>query len=627
MKIRTQLIISIVIFCSALLIIAATMLMTDQQVSQLNRQQELVTNIELGAGELGYLSNDFILYNEKHQLDRWSSKYAEFSDDISKLSVNTPEQQVLVNNIKASQQRLKSVFDDVVLTLQDENQVLYSSDDKAYIQISWSRLAVQTRSILFDASRLSQMLEEQENHVKQTNNMIIMSLLGAFGAFILLDYWLVFGGVIKSIGDLKAGTKIIGSGNLDHTIKARKVDEISELADAFNEMTTRLKNVTASKADLEREIAERKDAEEALRESEEKFRSAFANAAIGFAMAAPDGRFVDANPAYCMITGYSIEELRTQMIRNLIHPDDLEENMRLIDRMLTGEIPDFVIENRYFRKDGTFVWVRKSVSVVRNAEGAPQWIISLIENITERKLADERLKEAKDQAELYVDLMGHDINNMNHSATGYLELALDTLKMEGNLRPDDKLLLEKPIQALINSSRLIDNVRKLQKLMTQGIKTRPVDLHQIFEELGRLSYYKGERDVTINIPPVPHYRVEANELLSDVFNNLISNAIKHSDGAKSLIIDVRVEPVIEDGRSYYKCTVEDNGPGIPDAVKDKIFYRFQRGDTKAHGKGLGLFLVRTLVEGYQGKVWAEDRVPGDHTKGVRFIVMLPAVEK
>jgi signal transduction histidine kinase len=71
--------------------------------------------------------------------------------------------------------------------------------------------------------------------------------------------------------------------------------------------------------------------------------------------------------------------------------------------------------------------------------------------------------------------------------------------------------------------------------------------------------------------------------------------------------------------------VEDNDPGIPDILKDVIFDRFRRGDTKAHGTGLGLYPVKTLVDSYGGKVWVEDRIKGDYTKGARFMVMLPAV--
>ena len=122
MKIRTQLIISIVLFGIALLIIAASVVITNQQVDRLNQQQNLVKNIELGAGELGYLSNDYLLYHESQQLDRWNSKYAAFSDDLSRLSVDTPEQRDLVNTIKANQQRLKDVFGDAVSTIQSTNQ-------------------------------------------------------------------------------------------------------------------------------------------------------------------------------------------------------------------------------------------------------------------------------------------------------------------------------------------------------------------------------------------------------------------------------------------------------------------------------------------------------------------------
>lgn len=143
------------------------------------------------------------------------------------------------------------------------------------------------------------------------------------------------------------------------------------------------------------DLRERKAAETALRESEEKFRSALSNAAIGFAMTTPGGVFVDANPAYCRLTGYDIDELRTLTFPRLIHPDDVDENLQLIDRMLAGEFEDFVVENRYDRKDGTSAWVRKSISLVRNDEGAPQWIIALVEDVTNRRMAERALRESE----------------------------------------------------------------------------------------------------------------------------------------------------------------------------------------------------------------------------------------
>ncbi|MBP7146415.1 MAG: PAS domain S-box protein [Acidobacteria bacterium] len=144
-----------------------------------------------------------------------------------------------------------------------------------------------------------------------------------------------------------------------------------------------------------RDITERKRAEEALRESVDKHRSAFANAAIGFAMTDPDGKFVDANPAYCRLTGYTLDELRDLSLQRLFHSADAAQNLQLIDGMLRGEIADFVIENRYVRKDGGAVWVRKSVAVVRTTEGAPRWLVALVEDVTQRKRAEEALQESR----------------------------------------------------------------------------------------------------------------------------------------------------------------------------------------------------------------------------------------
>jgi PAS domain S-box-containing protein len=143
------------------------------------------------------------------------------------------------------------------------------------------------------------------------------------------------------------------------------------------------------------DVTARHEAEAALRDSEERFRMSFANASIGFAMNGPDYQFLDANPAYCALTGYSLEELRAQKGSELIHPDDWPSNEALVKRMTAGEIPGFVIENRYVRKTGEHIWVRKSVSLIRHADGGPRWLITLVEDVTERKQAEEALQQSR----------------------------------------------------------------------------------------------------------------------------------------------------------------------------------------------------------------------------------------
>lgn len=112
-----------------------------------------------------------------------------------------------------------------------------------------------------------------------------------------------------------------------------------------------------------------------------------------------------------------------------------------------------------------------------------------------------------------------------------------------------------------------------------------------------------------------------------MFMNILENSIKHSPRDKPLVIDILQTRVCRGGIEYHRISIEDNGPGISDEFKDKLFTRFSRGKTKAKGKGLGLYIVKTLVENFNGEIWAEDRIKGDYTKGVRFVVMLPAVDK
>ena len=143
------------------------------------------------------------------------------------------------------------------------------------------------------------------------------------------------------------------------------------------------------------DVTERIEAEEALLQSEAKFHNGFENAAVGYSLQTLEGRFVEANRAYCHLVGYSLDELRELHFFELLHPEDLEKHMQRVGELLAEEIPDFVVESRYLRKDGNVIWIRKSASLVRDADGVPKWMLSLIEDITERKRTEQSLRESE----------------------------------------------------------------------------------------------------------------------------------------------------------------------------------------------------------------------------------------
>ncbi|HEX9147468.1 MAG TPA: PAS domain S-box protein [Candidatus Binatia bacterium] len=139
-----------------------------------------------------------------------------------------------------------------------------------------------------------------------------------------------------------------------------------------------------------RRITARKQAEEALRESEEEFRSLFESATVGMAQTdLTSGKFLRANDRFCQITGYSADELLKKSFSAITHPDDRAENWESFQSLARGNVPEYHVEKRYVRKDGRVVWVRIGTALVRDAEGRPIRTNATVEDITERKQAEE----------------------------------------------------------------------------------------------------------------------------------------------------------------------------------------------------------------------------------------------
>ncbi|MEI6705371.1 MAG: PAS domain S-box protein, partial [Deltaproteobacteria bacterium] len=143
------------------------------------------------------------------------------------------------------------------------------------------------------------------------------------------------------------------------------------------------------------DISERKQAEEALRESESRFRGAFEYSAIGMALVSPGGKWLKVNSRLSEMLGYTEEELMTKTFQDITHPDDLEADLDYVRQMLSGEIDTYSMEKRYFHKMGQIIWALLSVSLVRDRNGLPIHFISQVENITARKQAEDALLQSE----------------------------------------------------------------------------------------------------------------------------------------------------------------------------------------------------------------------------------------
>ncbi len=197
------------------------------------------------------------------------------------------------------------------------------------------------------------------------------------------------------------------------------------------------------------DITERKQAEEALRESEERFRSSFEHAATGMALVAPDGRLLQVNRFTCEILGYSEEELTSMTWEAINHPDEVDITRDHIRRILAGEIESYQLEKRYIHKDGHVLWGHLSTSLVRDADGTPLYLLSQIQDITERKRAEEALRESEEKYRELVENIKEAIFEVDTSgrvtyfspavekATGYRPSALIGRSLTELIHPDD----------------------------------------------------------------------------------------------------------------------------------------------------------------------------------------------
>ncbi|OIQ84884.1 putative diguanylate cyclase YegE [mine drainage metagenome] len=149
--------------------------------------------------------------------------------------------------------------------------------------------------------------------------------------------------------------------------------------------------------------AERQRARERLQESEGRFQATFEHAATGIALVSPDGRFLRVNARLCQITGYRADELLARRFHDITHPDDLDADLSELRRLLDGEIGSYTLEKRYVHRDGARVWVNLTVSLVRTREGAPDYFVAMVEDITTRKATEAALAESQQRLQLLID--------------------------------------------------------------------------------------------------------------------------------------------------------------------------------------------------------------------------------
>jgi len=283
------------------------------------------------------------------------------------------------------------------------------------------------------------------------------------------------------------------------------------------------------------------------------------------------------------------------------------------------------------RSTGGYLWLYIEGTLIEIEKR--KLIQFIIQDITERKKAEKELlksekmyREAYNRAEFYKDIFAHDINNILQSilsGTQIGQLPLDDPEKFYDLKLNAEIIKEQ----VIRGAKLVDNVRKLSKLEEAGESLEKVDILTVLKNTVSFveKSYKN-KSLTIRVDSIEEKLfTTANEFLKDVFENLLINAIRHNKNPM-IEITIRISREQDLGINYHKMELFDNGIGVDDSMKNKIFQRGYNKDKGVYGMGLGLALVRGIIETYNGKIWVEDRVMGDRSKGSNFVLLIPEVD-
>jgi len=399
---------------------------------------------------------------------------------------------------------------------------------------------------------------------------------------------------------------------------------------------------------ITRNITQNKQSELVMRESEARYRSLFEDSPISLW----EEDFSAVKHYFDELKNQGVDDFRNYFD---LHPDDVlkcislikviavnkatlelyeaknqEELLKFIEIAFFDDIlvfkeefvtlaeggTEFSLEARSKKLDGSIFHHFLQLSVAPGHEDSLDRVVISMIDITDKKDATESLLKQKEEIELYLNILTHDLKNFHLATKGFMDLALmDPLPL------DAVEMIEQARASNVRSNSLTENITIMMKSeLPWTYLLQPVNLEVIVSKVAReISELFPGRKVTINLNSIlPGFSVLADSLFEQLVLNLFTNSVK-SDDKETVELEIEIKE-LEDGKAL--VMFKDKGKGIPPEERELIFDRFKTFKRTGRGSGLGLHIVKTLANRYHGKIWIEDRIPGEYEKGTVFCLEL-----
>jgi PAS domain S-box-containing protein len=370
-----------------------------------------------------------------------------------------------------------------------------------------------------------------------------------------------------------------------------------------------------------RDVTERKQAEEALRASELRFRTLTAHAPVGIFTTDREGNCLFVNECWCEMAGLSAAEARGQGWVRALHPDDRERILREWSSAAAAERP-FVEEYRFRTAAGKVTWLQSTAIELCNDAGRVSGYIGTLTDITQRKAAVEALQEADRRKDEFLALLAHELRN----PLAPLRNGLQVMRLasgDAKVVASTQEMMDRQLSHMV---RLIDDLLDISRISRNKMELRRsrvllADVVSSAVETARPELEAAEHKLTVTLPPEPILLDADLTRLAQVFGNLLNNSTKYTQRGGEIWLTAT-----RDG-DQVMVTVQDTGIGIPALALGDIFDMFSQVDRSIErstgGLGLGLALVKGLVEMHGGTVEATSPGLGE---GSTFTVRLPILQ-
>ena len=374
-----------------------------------------------------------------------------------------------------------------------------------------------------------------------------------------------------------------------------------------------------------------------LRQAEEQFRIFFDSAPIGKSMTAPDGKLLRVNPALSELLGYSPSEMQGISFIEITHPDDLAISQECVRCLLAGEKDTWDMEKRYLVRNGSFVWTRVTTKLVRDSTGTPLYFLTHIQDISERKHAQEeqarlesQLREAQKMESIgrLAGGVAHDFNNMLTAIVGFSDLVQDSLDKRDPLKKDVHQIQKAADSATSLTQQLLAFSRR------QIISPRVLNLNKAIAVSKKMIHRLIGEDIDLIFVPdknLGQVKIDPGQV-DQILVNLAVNARDampnggkltfetQNASMKGITCHVGSKPM---NGLFALMAVSDNGTGIDEITLKNIFEPFFTTKEKGKGTGLGLSTIHGIVLQNNGHI----NVYSEPGKGTTFKIYFPLVEK